>query len=163
MVSAAPTLLQSIASTLWPVTNVTAEVCSRCVSGTPVYAAMPSGVVTPGTISNGMPGGGQRFDLFAAAPEDERIAALQPHHGPAAARALDQHAREISSCVNSCADALLADVDALGMRGRQVEQTLVRQMIVEDRIGALQNLAAFDGDEPGIAGAGADQIDLHAA
>ena len=35
-VSAWPTLAQSIASTAWPVTKVTAEVCSRCVSGTPV-------------------------------------------------------------------------------------------------------------------------------
>ena len=31
-----PTLAQSIASTSCPVTKVTAEVCSRCVSGTPV-------------------------------------------------------------------------------------------------------------------------------
>ena len=35
-VSTWPTFAQSIASTSWPVTKVTAEVCSRCVSGTPV-------------------------------------------------------------------------------------------------------------------------------
>ena len=52
--------------------------------------------------------------------------------------------------------ALLADVYPLGMRGRQVEQTFAREMIVEDGIGAFQNLAAFDGDESGIARAGAD-------
>ena len=58
--------------------------------------------------------------------------------------------------------ALLADVDPLGVRGREVQQAFARQMIVEDGIGALQNLAAFDGDESGIARAGADQVDLHA-
>ena len=35
-VSASPTLLQSMPATACPVTKLTAEVCSRCVSGTPV-------------------------------------------------------------------------------------------------------------------------------
>ena len=39
----------------------------------------------------------QRGDLLAAAAEDQRIAAFQPHHGLAGARALD-HQRLISSC-----------------------------------------------------------------
>ena len=47
--------------------------------------------------------------------------------------------------------SLLADVNSLGMRRRQIQQALVRQMIVEDGVGALQNLAAFDGDQSGIA------------
>ena len=81
-------------------TNVTAEVWSRCVSGTPVYAAMPSGAVTPGTISNGTPGVGQRFGFLAAAPEQERVAALQAHHfSPRRARSMSM--AQISSCVKA--------------------------------------------------------------
>ena len=38
---------------------------------------------------------GQRFGLFAAAPENKRIAALQPHHVQAAARALDQQLADL--------------------------------------------------------------------
>ena len=56
---------------------------------------MPSGEVTPGTISNATARVGQRLGLFAAAAEHERIAALQPHHVQPAPRALDQHGADL--------------------------------------------------------------------
>ena len=46
--------------------------------------------VTPGTISIAMFSAAQRVELLAAPAEDERIAALQPHHGLAGLRARDQ-------------------------------------------------------------------------
>src|SRR5690348_453481 len=101
----------------------------------------------------------QRFHLLAAPPEDERIAALEPHHRLAAPRALDQHSGDLFLS-RFMRRALLADVHPLGMRGRQVQQAFARQVIVEDGIGALQNLAALDGNESGIARTRADQINL---
>ena len=85
---------------------------------------------------------GQRFGFFAAAPEDERIAALQPHHVQAAPRALDQHGADLflAECVHGF---FLADVDALGRGGRQVEQRGVGQMVVQDRVRGLEQAAAF--------------------
>ena len=38
----------------------------------------------------------QRLALLAAAPEDERVAALQPNHALAAARRLDQHRADLT-------------------------------------------------------------------
>ena len=46
-------------------------------------------MVTPGTISKGIPGG-QRFHFFTASTEDQRIAAFEPHHHLAALRTFDQ-------------------------------------------------------------------------
>ena len=68
----------------------------------------------------GHAGVGQRFGLFPAPPEDERIAAFQTHHVPAAARALDQHGADLF-LGEGVGRFLLADVDALGGGGREIE------------------------------------------
>ena len=44
------------------------------------------------------PGRAQRFALLAAAAEDERVAALQPHHAAARPRAASISRSPISSC-----------------------------------------------------------------
>ena len=87
-------------------------------------------------------GVGQRFGLFAAAPEDERIAALQPHHVQPAARALDQHRADLF-LVKRVLRFLLADVDALGGSGREVEQRVGGQMVVEHGVGLFEQRAAL--------------------
>ena len=63
----------------WPVTSATALAWLRWVSGISRYAPAASAAVTPGTISYGDPGAAQRLGLLAAAAEDERVAALEPH------------------------------------------------------------------------------------
>ncbi len=77
--------------------------------------------------------GSQRFGFLATPPEDEGIAALQPHHVPAAPRALDQHGADLF-LAEGVYRFLLPDVEALGWRGRQVEQRGVGQVVVEDGI-----------------------------
>src|SRR5271157_5461446 len=76
-------------------------------------------------------GGGQRFGLFAAASEDERVAAFESDYGEAASRALDQHGADLF--LSEGADGLLpADIDTLGVGWRQIEQHGRSQAIVED-------------------------------
>ena len=60
-------------------------------------------------------GGTQGLRLLAAAPEDERIAALQPDDAAARARVLDQQARRLA-LGHLLAAAGLADIDDLGRR-----------------------------------------------
>ena len=59
----------------------------------------------------------QRLRLLAAAPEDERIAPLQAHHGAPGARVLDQQARGLA-LGHLLAAAHLADVDDLRVGAR---------------------------------------------
>ena len=52
--------------------------------------ARPTIAETPGTTSNGTPGLGERERLLAAAAEDERVAALEPHDLEPAPPELDE-------------------------------------------------------------------------
>ncbi len=76
-------------------------------------------------------GVGQSFQLFAAASEDEWVAAFQTHDREAAARAVDHHAADLF--LRECMDGfLLTDVDAFAIFGSQIEEVLVGEVIVED-------------------------------
>ena len=59
-------------------------------------------------------GRGQRLGLLAAAAEDERIAALEPHHAPPRPRPVDQQRLDVVLLDGVVAGAL-ADVDELGV------------------------------------------------
>ena len=87
------TSVRPFAGSSWPVTTVKWVDTPRWVTGMPAYAAAPIALVMPGTTSNGIARRGQRLGLLAAAPEHERIAALQPHDGRAGRAALHEHAR----------------------------------------------------------------------
>ena len=102
---------------------------------------------------------GQRFGLLAAASEQERIAALQTDHVPATPRAVDEHGADLVLRVHAIG-FLLADVDALGVGGGESEQRRGSQVVEEHGIGGFEQAAALDGDEIGIARAGAHQVDL---
>jgi hypothetical protein len=52
--------------------------------------------------------------------------------------------------------AFFADIDFLGMSGREVQQTIAREVIVQNNVGAGENSLAFYRDERRVAGAGAD-------
>ena len=64
---------------------------------------------------------GQRFGLFAAAPEDERVAAFQTNDVEAAFAAIDQQRADLF-LRQRVIRLLLADVDALGGSGSEIEQ-----------------------------------------
>ena len=102
---------------------------------------------------------GQRLGLFAAAAEDERVAAFEADHGEAAARALDQHGADLV-LRERVGGFLLADVEALGVRRRERQERVGGEVVVEDGVGLLEDAAAFEGEQFGIARAGADEVDL---
>ena len=103
---------------------------------------------------------GQRFGFFAAAAEDEGVAAFEADYGEAAARAVDEHAADfvLGEFVGGF---LFADVDAFGVGRGEIEEGRVGEVIVENGVGLLEDAAAFEGDELRVAGAGSDEVDLH--
>ena len=129
------------------------------MSGTPVYAAIPRGEVTPGHDLERNAGVGQRFGFFAAAPEDERIAALQANDIQTAFAPVDEKRADLF-LRERVFRFFLADVDALGGSGREVEQIGTGEVIVENAVGVFEQAPGFDGDEFRIARSRADQIDL---
>ena len=70
----------------------------------------------------GHAGGATRARFFAAAPEHERIAALESHHQVTRARALDQQRVDLVLAGYERLVTALADVDAFGAHRHQVEQ-----------------------------------------
>ena len=78
----------------------TCDAARRSVREMPAAAAAPSAAVIPGTTSKSTPACAQRFDFFAGAAEDQRIAALQADHRALLA-AYETSSALISSCVSS--------------------------------------------------------------
>ena len=103
---------------------------------------------------------GQGFGFFAAAAEDEGVAAFEADYGESAARAVDEHAADFV-LREFVGGFFLADVDALGVGRGEIEEGGVGEVIVEDGVGLLEDAAAFDGEELRVSGAGADEVDLH--
>src|SRR5579871_4964462 len=102
---------------------------------------------------------GQRFQFFAAAAEYERIAAFEPDHGEPASRPLNHHAGDFF-LREGVYGFLLADVDAFAVLGRELEQVLAGEVIVEDCVSACEELATLPGDQVRIARPGSNQVNL---
>ena len=124
-------------------------------------AAQPAAAVTPGTISNGDAGLEQRLDLLAAAAEDQRVAALEPDHALTELAAPHQERVDLG-LAHEVAGPLLADIDQLGRRVGQAEDAGADQPVVDHDLGLAQQARGLEGQQLGVAGAGADQIH-HAA
>ena len=77
----------------------------------------------------------ERLGLLAAAPEHERVAALEPHHALARAAELDQQLVGLLLGERRRA-GLLADVAQLRIRPRPLERARRDQPVVEDRVRA---------------------------
>ncbi len=119
----------------------------------------PKAAVMPGTTEKSILRRRQRLQLFAAAPEDEGIAALQAHDAPALLRVLDQQSVDFFLRAADVAGGL-AHADPRGIAPRQIEHRRRHQAIVQNHIGVLQRAQRLQGQEFRIAGAGAHQSHL---
>ena len=95
--------------------------------------------MTPGTISYGDAGRAQRLRLLAAAAEEQRIAALEAHDGGAAAAVLDQLLRRLVLRQRDAPGCLPASISRQPGR-REVEQRVAGEAVVDDHVGAPQEL-----------------------
>jgi hypothetical protein len=102
---------------------------------------------------------GELLDLLAAAPEDERIAALEPQHALALFGQRHQHLADFL-LRHGMVGAALADIDALGLAADEIEDVVADQPVVEHDIGLLHEPLGAEGEQIGIARPGADEIDL---
>ncbi len=100
--------------------------------------------------------------LLAAAPEHERIAALQAQHG-APGQGVADHQLLGLLLGHRGAAALLAHEDELGAGAGAVERGGSDEPVVEDHVGAGDQLQRPRGQQPGIAGPGADEVHASAA
>ena len=101
----------------------------------------------------------QVVDLLAAAPEHERIAALEPHDVLAALRVLDEQLVDLFLRRAATADEL-ADVEARGVAAREIQDFGGHEPVVHDDVGFLQRTQALQRHQTGIARTGADQHDV---
>ncbi len=85
-------------------------------------------------------GRAQRERLLPAPAEEQRIAALQPHDRRCAAPVLDQTLRRLVLRQRHAA-RLLARVDQQAPRRGEIEQRISGQAVVDDHVGAAQELA----------------------
>ncbi len=102
-------------------------------------------------------GGHQCLAFLAAAAKNEWVAALEAHDAPAFEALLDQQAVDLV-LGHRVAGGLLADVDLLGI-GAVAQELRVGQVVVDDDLGRLEEGNPADGEEAGVAGASADEID----
>ena len=103
----------------------------------------------------------QRLDLLAAATEDQRIAAFEPHH-PLAQLGASHEKRVDLRLAHEVAVALLAGIDALGPRSRQRQDALADETVMDHDVGPLEQAQRLDRQELGIARTGAHEMnDAH--
>jgi hypothetical protein len=100
----------------------------------------------------------QRLPLLAAAPEDERIAPLQPQHPFACQRQLDQPQRDVA-LLRARLAAALARVFHLRIRTRPAKNAFIDQRVVDDHISLTQRVQRVQRHQPRIARPGADKPD----
>src|SRR5262249_25657601 len=108
------------------------------------------------------PRGRKRLELFTAPAENKRVAALQPHDVPTAARAIDKHLGNLF-LRKLARRALLADINTLGRCRRKIQQTIVREVVVQHGVRAFEHTLPLDRQQPGISRPRSDEIDFHAA
>jgi hypothetical protein len=101
-------------------------------------------------------GGVERRDLLAATAEDERIAAFQPHHMLRFGAEMDKQVIDLFLPERMAARGL-ADGNARGAFGRDSEDRLRDETVVNNHVGLGQRLHGFQGEQFRIAGTGADK------
>ena len=101
----------------------------------------------------------ERRHLLRGAAEDERVAALQAHHA-AACKGMLRHQRVDFFLGDGFGAATLADVDDLGAATSEVKDRLRDKIVVEDDVGIPDETSGLYGEQVGITGTGANEIDL---
>ncbi len=96
--------------------------------------------------------------LFAAPPEHERVAALEPDDIRPAQRVLDQQLVD-AVLAGLVAAGELRDVNQDGVVAALVQAGQGRQMVVQHDVGLTQSPQTADGEQIRIPGAAADQHD----
>jgi hypothetical protein len=100
----------------------------------------------------------ERLGLLAAAPEHERVPALQADDSLARPREVDQQTVDLLLASPRIARAF-AGVDQLRIRSSPCDQLGCDQAVVDDRVGAFDELDGARRREARISGPRADQID----
>ena len=98
----------------------------------------------------------QRRGLLAAAAEQERVAALEPHDALAPAGRLDQRLVDGDAALG-VPGAEFGDREALGAGGDEIEDARVDESVVEDEVGLPEQLNGPQRQQTAVTGAGADQ------
>ena len=99
----------------------------------------------------------QRIDLFATAAEDERIARLQAHDCLAVSHSTDHLRLDVALCPARPAFAF-ADRHQLGVAPRTREDRRRHEIVMQDRIGLLQQPGGAQGEKIWVARAGAHDV-----
>ena len=102
----------------------------------------------------------ERLDFLAAASEDEGVAALEPQHALAFTGQANEKFVDFL-LAHGVIVALLADEDALRIAPGHVDDGLRHQVVVHHHIGLLHQAQGAESQQVGVAGAGADEVDLH--
>ncbi len=101
-------------------------------------------------------GSAQRIGLFAAAPENKRIAALEPHHASATPRLADhQFVDEV--LLGRWAAAALAHMQHARIPARQGEHARIHEVVAKNHVGRFDAAHGAHGQQFRIPGAGADK------
>ena len=103
--------------------------------------------------------GQKRLDLLAAAPEQERVPALEADDPPARKRAVHQERLDLP-LGHRMASPLLADIQPLGPLGKEGEEPGAHQPVEHHHLRPLQDLPAPQRQQPRIARPGPDEPDL---
>ena len=95
----------------------------------------------------------------AGATEDERVAPLKPYDAPALPGGCDHRIVNRSTALGMLGRQF-RHAHAFSMRRRVFEQRFRNEMVVKNEIGLAKTLDGAQGDQPGMARAGADQRNM---
>jgi hypothetical protein len=105
---------------------------------------------------DGKPCCANRLDLLAAAPENERVTALEPHDDTT--RLHMRYDERIDAILRDrVAIALLGDRDALRRDGRVIQHTRIDETVVNDDVGAAKRLDRPNSEQAGVARTGSNK------
>ena len=97
--------------------------------------------------------------LFRSTAEDERIAALEPHHTSTGGRAFDDQIVDLLLGQRVCVRRL-ARVDDLDIVSEGGEQLAWGEPVHHDDVGAREQLTTARCNQPGVAGSATDECDM---
>jgi len=111
----------------------------------------------PGNHLEGNPSSGEFLRLLSAASEDVRISALETHHTLADFGSRDEQLRQFG-LREAPTIGRVESADLLSSLGREPEQVLVGQRIVDHHVRAAEQFSTAKGDQLRVARASANQI-----